>query len=243
MKEPRRLLDDTSSALERALLDAGVSYRCSEDTRVKTMAALGLAGSAALTASTLGGASTSWFAKIGWLKLLLGVSAVGVVSAVPLGYRAWQRHHTPPIVSEASQVGAGLEGSEPVPQVKAVADSDPLQHETAPISQPIEGVSNSKASASSRTEAAAPGLAEELAALDAARSLLTKGDSTAALARLDAYNGTYPKGRLRLEAEVLRIDALNKNGQSVLAKKRAEAFLLKYPNSVLASRVRALLGT
>jgi hypothetical protein len=242
MKEPRRLLDDSSSALERALLDAGVSYRCSADTRVKTMAALGLAGSAALTASTLGVASTSWFAKIGWLKLLLGVSAVGAVSAVPLGYRAWQRHHPQPIVNEVSQVGAGLKGSEPVAQVKAVADSDSLRQEIAPISESSEGVSNSKASASSKADAPVPGLAEELAALDAARSLLTRGDSTAALVRLDAYNRTYPKGRLRLEAEVLRIDALNKNGQSVLAKKRAEAFLLKYPNSVLASRVRTLLG-
>jgi len=84
-------------------------------------------------------------------------------------------------------------------------------------------------------------LSEELSALDAARSMLAQGDPGGALVRLDNYNKAFPKGRLQLEAEVLRIDALMKSGQQELARKRAQAFLAKHPKSVLASRVRGLL--
>jgi outer membrane protein assembly factor BamD (BamD/ComL family) len=84
-------------------------------------------------------------------------------------------------------------------------------------------------------------LAAELAALDQARARLDSGDASGALSLLDDYSRTYPRGRLALEAEVLRIDALAKKGQAASAAKRAEAFLRRHPNSVLASRVRGYL--
>jgi hypothetical protein len=46
---------------------------------------------------------------------------------------------------------------------------------------------------------------------------------------------------LALEAEVLRIFAYDKAGQTQLAKKRAEAFVVKYPKGVLSARVRRYL--
>jgi hypothetical protein len=52
----------------------------------------------------------------------------------------------------------------------------------------------------------------------------------------------YPRGRLSLEAEVLRIDALERSGQSESARRRAELFLRHHPKSVLAPRVRRFLG-
>jgi outer membrane protein assembly factor BamD (BamD/ComL family) len=84
-------------------------------------------------------------------------------------------------------------------------------------------------------------LAAELGALDAARSTLASGDASGALAKLDDYSRAFPHGRLVLEAEVLRIDALAHAGQADQAKKRAESFLRRHPNSVLASRVRGYL--
>jgi outer membrane protein assembly factor BamD (BamD/ComL family) len=87
----------------------------------------------------------------------------------------------------------------------------------------------------------ASALAAELGALDAVRARLSSGDASGALAKLDEYARTYPRGRLVLEAEVLRIDALAKNGQHSAAKKRAESFLTRHPKSVLASRVRGYL--
>lgn len=246
MKDPPRLLDDSPSALERALLDAGASYRCSAATRAKTFEALGIASGAALSATAVGVASTSWFAKIGWTKLLIGVSAIGAVTAVPLSYQALrQKEHRSELSRRATP--AALSESRPLanPESNQVIEAPigPSEPAVAPATETGTTKGPSGSRLDSRSDGAAPGLAEELAALDAARTQLTKGDAAGALSRLDLYNRSYPKGRLQLEAEVLRIDALTKSGQTALAKKRAESFLRKYPNSVLASRVRALLGS
>ncbi len=78
--------------------------------------------------------------------------------------------------------------------------------------------------------------------MDAARTSLSHSDPSAALVALDAYGRNFPHGRLRIEAEVLRISALAKSGQTDAARKRAEAFLQRHPDSVLASRVRSYAG-
>ena len=82
-------------------------------------------------------------------------------------------------------------------------------------------------------------LTQELAALDAARASLAGGEARRALRLLDTYDQSYPHGRLELEADVLRIDAMARSGRRDAARALAEAFLRKHPNSVLASRVRA----
>ena len=65
------------------------------------------------------------------------------------------------------------------------------------------------------------------------------GEGRRTLDELDAYDRRFPAGRLQIEAEVLRIDALAKIGRKDAARQHAEAFLRRYPNSVLATRVRA----
>jgi len=82
-------------------------------------------------------------------------------------------------------------------------------------------------------------LAQELVALDTVRAALAGGDATGALSLLDTYGRAYPHGELALEAEVLRIDALARSGRADVARRRADAFLRRHPNSVLAARVRA----
>jgi hypothetical protein len=250
MKDPPRLVDDNPSALERALLDAGTAYRSSAASRTKTLSALGIAGTAALSASTVGYVGASWFAKIGWTKVFFAVSAIGAMTAVPLSYQAWQRHKMQPCdASEAMNPIASPQGQQEPSPVANSAIAAPTSKESEPNSNPssADSETNAKSTIAQRTEAKldspASSLAEELASLDSARALLARGDSAGALVRLDAHGRAYPKGRLQLEAEVLRIDALTKNGQTSLAKKRAETFLHKHPNSVLASRVRMLLGS
>jgi TolA-binding protein len=208
--------------------------------------ALGVAGTAAVSAGTVGIASTSWFAKIGWTKLLFGVSAIGAVATLPLGYQAWQHHNVRSTAQSsmprAPEVATRVQSTGNLGVNSAVKSEGTPVEVTSPSSVQGAGVPKSSVTVS-RTDTPAPGLAEELASLDSARALLARGDAQGALARLDAYARAYPKGRLQLEAEVMRIDALTKSGQTGAAKKRAEAFLRKYPNSVLASRVRALLGS
>jgi hypothetical protein len=240
MNEPRRLREECESSLERALLDAGVSYRTSKGTRERTLVALGLAGSAALSAAAIGTASSTAFAKAGWVKVLTLVSTVGAVTAVPVGYYAWQKaHEAPKVAVVASKPSAPVQG----PLVPAIRREEPALVAAAPAEVPSPalptGTPNVRAPKASVSSA---DLTAELGAIEKARSALAGGDASGALAQLDTYSRSYPRGRLALEAEVLRIDALARSGQRDAAKKRAELFVRRYPNSVLKARVRGYLG-
>jgi len=220
--EPNRLLDEPgeSGSLERALLRAGSSYRTSPNTRAKVLAGLGLAaGSTTLLTGTAAAASSA--AKLTWTKLLLGVSVVGAVAAVPVGYYAL-RHPTAPVSRPAASL--------------------PMVSDPAPASAAQDTKQDTQAVAPAAASRAAALLTEELGALDHARLSLASGDARRALEELEAYDRRYPQGRLQIEAEVLRIDALAKVGRKDVARQRAEAFLRHHPNSVLATRVRAHLA-
>jgi hypothetical protein len=244
VKEPVRLRDDGASALERALLDAGASYRSPASARAKTLGALGLAGSATLLAGASQAAPVSPFAKLTWVKLLATISVVGVVAAVPAGYHAWQRHAGGNHVASAHTSPVPLaQAAEPAAPVEASPGSGVAPVEEAPPSPPPARIAASSAGAGWPEPRPSPvPLARELSSIDAARAKLAAGDPDGALARLDAYARAYPRGRLELEAEVLRIDALEQSGRTNLARQRAEAFLRRHPRSVLAARVRARLG-
>jgi hypothetical protein len=231
MKEPSRLREERGSALEHALLSAGVSPVGSSETRAKTLAALGLAGSATLLVGAAGATSLSSLAKVGWAKLVLGASLVGAVTAVPVGYYL-VRHHAQVPVAVAPAARA------------TVAVAAPLAPPAPAVEPAIAPVPEARPTHAAHTPArpsAAPRstLTHELAALDAARSTLAGGDARSALALLDIYEDSFPHGRLELEAEVLRIDALAKSGRPEAARRRADTFLRQHPQSVLASRVRA----
>ncbi|WP_437807557.1 hypothetical protein [Sorangium sp. So ce1078] len=253
MSEPRRMLEESDSPLERALLSAGASYQTSPETRAKTLAALGLAGAAALSASAAApaaisaagtaAASSSLAVKLGWTKILVALSTVGVLAGIPAGYLAWRGQQ----VSEAVAVhrfGGTLAG----PVERATSRPAPAPAEPAapvdarPEEMPAPARADSGGGAASRVapkpSASSAALQAELSALDAARTALAGGNAQGALALLDAYSREHPRGRMGLEAEVLRIDALAKSGRLDAASQRAETFLRRHPNSVLASRVR-----
>jgi hypothetical protein len=250
MIEPRRLREECESPFERALLEAGSGYRSSAAARTKTLAALGLAGSAALSASAISVSSSAVVAKLGGAKLLSAVSVVGAL-AVPAGYYTWHRYRGAPSAAESNVRAATVPDTKAAAKVVAAVASEPSNAAQAPADSNGDAQTAAAADTAANVHAprldaksAAPnvGLTAELNALDAARSALAAGNALSALSLLDAYAHTYPHGRLGVEAEVLRIDALAKSGQSDAAKKRAEAFLRRYPNSVLASRVRGYLN-
>lgn len=239
MNEPRRLMEESENTLERTLLRAGTSYRASASTRAKTLLSLGLASSAALTAS---GATASVLAKSAWTKLF-AISAIGAVTAFPI---------LEEMLQEEAPVAASVAAVSPSPAPPArpqIAGSEkPAEQPLLESARPEEKVAEAPAVTARRpavtrttTRAPSPALAEELSALDGARAALASGDSRRALAQLEAYAKTHPRGRLQVEAEVLRIDALSRAGERQAAAKRAEAFLRRHPNSVLASRVRSYL--
>jgi hypothetical protein len=248
MRDPLRLREEGGTALERALLDAGASYQSSSAARAKTLAALGVAGSATLVAGAAQAAPLGTLAKLGWTKLLAAVSIVGAAAAVP-GYYAWQ-HHEAARHASAQKVAVAVaarppEADELPPAMQVRNVGEQVQATTpGPIhfvpAAPVVGDAETHSVRTSPRPTVT--LAHELSTLDAARGMLARGDAGGALERLDAYTHRYPHGRLALEAEVLRIDALEQSGRADAAHARAEAFLQRHPHSVLAARVRARLA-
>lgn len=230
MSELPRLHEEPESELERSLLHAGRSYSAAASTRAKTLAALGIAGAAATTSTAA--ASVGKAGVVKWLA----VTALVVGAAVPAVH--YLRKSAPPAPVPAGQ---------PAVRASALVTAAP---ESAPTSEPNPGlisappavVAAPSAVSTPKPVASAQGLSAELAALDSARSALAGGDASGALGDLDAYARNFPHGKLGLEAEVLRIDALAKSGQTAAAQKRAQAFIKRHPDSVLASRVRAYAG-
>jgi outer membrane protein assembly factor BamD (BamD/ComL family) len=85
-------------------------------------------------------------------------------------------------------------------------------------------------------------LAAERSLVDRARTALGRGQSSDALAALDAHAARYPHGRLSEEREALAVDALARSGRMDLALARAARFRATYPNSVFGGVVDAALA-
>ena len=221
MDEPERMLDQPTSALERALLKEGRAYRAPDYLRVRTLAALGVATSAGLASGVL-----AWLSVKSWTtKIILALSTMTLL-AIPLSY-VLLGEHAPPARATPVVTPTPAAPTRPAPSMAVLA--------SAPAIDPPAALAPARARASANTSSA---LRAELAALDAIRSTLANDDPTGALSFLAAYFRTFPRGRLHPEAEVLRIDALAKAGQSDVAKRYAQEFLKRHPNSVLTARVR-----
>ncbi len=232
MDEPERLRYQTGSELERALLREGQAYRGPDNLRADTLAALGLASSAGLAT----GGFLAWLSAKTWAtKVALTLATASVLAGIPVGYLAFRQAPVPaprPSEPPASASGGAAPSGRPAnvePPIEAPPASAPAAASPPLASHP----------AGSPTSSA---LRAELAALDAARSTLASGDPEGALSFLNAYFRTFPRGRLRPEAEVLRIDALAKGGRMDAAQRYAREFLRRRPNSVLAARVQAIAG-
>jgi hypothetical protein len=248
MNQPGRLFDETDDDLERLLLASGRSERSSDQARAQTLAALGIASSAVLGSAVLGSATaastvaastapTAALGKLTWTKMLIGLSALGVVAVIPPAYHAWRRHGAPPAgLAAGGAVVASVAGD-------GIASHAPLPAATVPVAVPatVPVMVRRPAAALGRAAGERASLTRELGALDAIRAALARGEAPRALGLLDTYARRYPQGRLALEAEILRIDALAKAGRADDAHERAAVFLRRHPNSVLTARARRYL--
>jgi predicted component of type VI protein secretion system len=222
MDERKPMLDQTASPLERALLQEGRTYRASSDLHDRTLAALGISSSAGIVGGVL-----AWLAaKSLTTKVILALSTMTLLAAIPLGYVLLGKHTSAALSSPVVLLAPAAQTS---PALAAPSVSAP-----SPASQPPAPVKPAT-SASANTGAA---LRAELAALDAVRSALANDNPTGALSLVATYFHAFPRGRLYPEAEVLRIDALARAGQQSLAKRHANEFIKRHPNSVLTPRVR-----
>jgi hypothetical protein len=250
MSDPRRLLDDSGSDLERSLLDSARDDAPSPAARQKTLVALGLAGSigATVTATTTTGAASTLLkssastALLKWIGAgilggLVTVGTVAYVQPVTMGPRAAPNPAPPssalnrPATTPSPQPDTAVE---PAGSASASASAAP----EAPSATPTASAS----AAPPPAKPAATTLTEEVASLDAAREALASGNTARALAALDEHQRKFPGGMLSMEATVLRIEALAQRGDRAGAARLGQAFLDAHPQSPHAARIRSILG-
>jgi hypothetical protein len=192
---------------------------------------------AAKGASIAAGVSTAKWTTLFGLSKWVGLAMVGgvlVTGTVVVARRA----ERPAPVAVTKKAGAPLRRGAPRETPAETAPAEPLPAAAVEANDPTP------ASAAGHRAAvrAQPDISLEIAALDEARAALRQGRAESALAALDRYGAEYGKnGSLRVEATVLRIDALLRSGNRARATSLANAFLARNPKSPYAARVRALV--
>lgn len=142
--------------------------------------------------------------------------------------------------------------SPPAPRAVATREAPPPPSPSASAATPalapaVTAAPSERAPSPSvaRRVTAPPGsadaLAEELKALDRARSALRAGDAAGALQELARYDRAYPRGALRSEALMVRVEALVRSGRKTEAEKLAEPILTANPDGLAARRLKGLL--
>ena len=252
MKDPVRLLDGGASELERALLHAGAAEEPPADGPARVAAALGLAlgaGAAASAASTA--AAHSSVAPAAAASAATG-SAAGPGAGLGLGLAAkWSWLAVSAAVLGAAAWGAATLSTSPAPTPTPTPSLSPTPTPSlsptpipslspTPQRAPAPARSDSDPRSSSAPEAKS--IAGEIAALDRARRGLSRGDTLSALAELDRYANEHPRGVLRQEAQLLRVEALWAAGRRAQARALARGFARAHPGSPHLERIRALIG-
>lgn len=127
----------------------------------------------------------------------------------------------PPVTTAASEPSASA--SVVVPSASASASASAPSHATASPPAPTSDAFD-----------------REQSLLERARSALVRHDADAAEKTLDEHERRFPQSRHAEERDYLRIQVLRERGDAVRVRERAQAFLAKYPDSLLRSRVEPL---
>lgn len=111
---------------------------------------------------------------------------------------------------------------------------DPL---TAPTEPSIDPVPVESTTPAGPTPPVVPALERELALLRAARDALARHDAAAAAAALAEHAAEFPRGHLREERLLLRVEALCAAGSRVDARREAAEFAAAHPASPHAKKI------
>jgi outer membrane protein assembly factor BamD (BamD/ComL family) len=124
----------------------------------------------------------------------------------------------------------------PLPPVETVPTS------AAASSSKITAKSVSSVSKSPAPADSADDLSEQLRLIDAARSAVAAGNTSAASQALSSYSSKFPHGSFGQEAQVLRIETVDMQGNHAQAAQLAKSFLERHPNSPHVSVVQRIAG-
>ena len=222
-----RQLRETGTDLERALLSAGAAERPDAASVRRAAKVLGVVPRAALIAATLGIAlrATRWTSVAAWGTVpLVGLVGVALVA---------HRNPAPPSAPAATPAAAPAQAA-PAPRI-------PETTATPAAVEPSGSPRVATRKGAPMAVAAGDSLREQASALDGVRELLALGEPNSALSHLDAYDHRFASGPLREESQLLRIEALARQGDRAAATSLARRFLKVYPASVHVDRVAALV--
>jgi hypothetical protein len=237
MKAPRPMRT-TGTDLERLLFNSGAAEK--PDTRTVQNAARGLnlfpkalliGGAFAFVVRNARAASIAVFS-------LVPLGAIAIV-AMGLIQRSGAQVSAVPSRSAPSATGAIRDPLAAAPAVAPALEQPPP--DTVPPPR-YPAAPRSKARALS-VATPVDNLGEQAEALNRARALLDRGRASAALAAIDDYDRRFRSGPLSEEALLLRIEGLAQHGERNAAADLGRRFLLRYPASVHADQVVALLGS
>lgn len=200
MSDLRKLLHE-GDEFERSLLDAAIDPDEERAREERTLAALGLGGPAGPGPGD-GGATGGGAAVAKWLAF---AAAGGAIVAGGIAFRPkTEAPIAPPTFAPAMQEAPVAVASAP-----PTLETTPLASESVPVpSAPPVVVNRPLPSASAPPQKPTTStLAEEIRALDRARSALRAGDKERAKLELDRYDREFPFGSLGPEAKALRARA------------------------------------
>lgn len=230
----------------RKLVDSARMDNLDEAKRRAVAGRLGIASTLGLPSDP--GVESSRFRSPSHVSL--GGFALTLIALVGAGatYVAVRRSVPPESAAASVPVASSTETSmaeappvveTPSVSVTALQDAPPMP---AP-NGPVERASAGKTTPSKESGPKGGDLRLEVAALDRVRRTTEEGRPRDALVLLDDYTAKFPKGRLREEALVLRIEALHASGDQSRAESLAEELLRNSPGTPYAARVRAALSS
>ena len=261
-RESRALLD---AARHRDGLSAADKDRVRDKITRRLGAGLALGSAVTASATVAEAAHTTVVATVAaWLPgaaKVLGVVAIAggvTVGAVRVSQRTTQNSAISASVPPTNSLGSG-DRSTPriareIPQAVASSQAESLAEVSEPAPSPpsireLPAVKRdsrvSNASSFSNETAPQPvakptddGLSSQIAAIREARAALRRGDGRTAIAALDKGLPLGQGGPLEQEAIVARVSALCLLGEVSTARRTAEQFLARFPDSLLAPRIR-----
>jgi hypothetical protein len=237
MSRPVRFRDDDSApAHVRDLLrSVGRSRPMTDEVRARSAARIDR-----LAAVPVAAGLVLWIKGVA-IAAGLGVVGVAVVMRVlPANHASVKPLTTTPTVSAGAPASRGGVEIPAPPPPRAAPTATPIPTATpTPIPTPIPTATPTPIpTASSDSDL----LAREVALLEKARGSLDR-DPASSLTTLEAHAAEFPTGTLRMERELLAVDALRRLGRFTDARTRGEALLARAPGSIYEGRVRTILAS
>jgi hypothetical protein len=245
MSDPQRLLGDSQlPAFQRELLASWKKEGPDPKLRTKVLVSCGLVAS--MTTAVSGGASAGmatllpkvaagglFWLKLGGVAVVVAGASAGIVLPKIVGHKD-------------ATLSANVVSSSVVENALNFAKNESATPSATVASAPVASAEDPPPALSAHSalgpHAATSNVAEQLVMLDEARALLRAGQAAQSLRLIERYESQFRGGAFYQEAEVLRIEALVRQGNRDSAMRLGRRFIDNNPKSPHAARIRSLLG-